>query len=232
MGGPNGRGLYEEMGIPIEDVDILCAALSCSLGSVGGFCIGNEPEVVDHQRLAGAGYCYSASAPPFVAEAARLALEKMQGKEGKARLKRLAKNALALHEGIAENAPELRIISSCGSPTLHLRAATSSDDEQDEDSIVAEREALQRIALAMRNEEHAVLVCEQKFVPPPMYKPGAPRGKGPVMPPPSLRISTSSDHGDGDVKRILAALTAAAAAEFGGAGASKGTRRQSSRLRK
>merc|ERR1711871_649349 len=150
MGGPNGRGLYEEMGIPIEDVDILCAALSCSLGSVGGFCIGNEPEVVDHQRLAGAGYCYSASAPPFVAEAARLALEKMQTNEGRARMERVANNARALHEGIEESVPGLRLISSSGSPTLHLRAANVSDDEEDEGVLAAERASLQRIALAMR----------------------------------------------------------------------------------
>ena len=231
--GPNGRGLYEEIGIPIEDVDILCAALSCSLGSVGGFCIGNEPEVVDHQRLAGAGYCYSASAPPFVAEAARLALEKMQTNEGRARMERVANNARALHEGIEESVPGLRLISSSGSPTLHLRAANVSDDEEDEGVLAAERASLQRIALAMRAEEYAVLVCEKKFVPPPMYKPGAPRGSCPVLPPPSLRVTTSSDHDDDAVKRIIDALAVASAAEFvGNAKSSRGTRRKSARLRK
>lgn len=44
-------------------------ALENSLGSIGGVTVGNE-DVVDHQRLSGAGYCYSASAPPFTACAA------------------------------------------------------------------------------------------------------------------------------------------------------------------
>ena len=34
-------------------------------------------EVTDHQRLAGAGYCFSASAPPFLCATAQSALQRM-----------------------------------------------------------------------------------------------------------------------------------------------------------
>ncbi len=34
-----------------------------------------DEQVVDHQRLSGAGYCFSASAPPFTSSAAVAALE-------------------------------------------------------------------------------------------------------------------------------------------------------------
>jgi serine palmitoyltransferase len=44
---------------------------------VGGLCLGNL-EVVDHQRLSGAGYCFSASAPPFVSAVAEAALGLLQ----------------------------------------------------------------------------------------------------------------------------------------------------------
>lgn len=37
-----------------------------SLASIGGFCAGDR-EIVDHQRLSGLGYCFSASLPPFLA---------------------------------------------------------------------------------------------------------------------------------------------------------------------
>lgn len=42
-----------------------------ALGSIGGFCAGDR-EIVDHQRLSGLGYCFSASLPPFLATGARL----------------------------------------------------------------------------------------------------------------------------------------------------------------
>lgn len=40
-----------------------------AVGSIGGFCVGST-FIVDHQRLSGLGYCFSASAPPLLAQAA------------------------------------------------------------------------------------------------------------------------------------------------------------------
>merc|ERR1711871_945914 len=57
--GATGRGLKEACGI--EDptsVEITCVDLAPALGSNGGLCIGTD-EVVAHQRLSGAGYCFS-----------------------------------------------------------------------------------------------------------------------------------------------------------------------------
>ncbi len=53
---------------------MVIVTLEYALGSIGGLCLGST-EVVDHQRLSGAGYCFSASAPPFVSTAALKALE-------------------------------------------------------------------------------------------------------------------------------------------------------------
>ena len=41
---------------------------------MGGFCAGSR-EIVDHQRLSGLGYCFSASLPPYLATAAIGALD-------------------------------------------------------------------------------------------------------------------------------------------------------------
>ena len=46
------------------------------MASIGGFCAG-EREVVDHQRLSGLGYCFSASLPPYLATAAIDALDRL-----------------------------------------------------------------------------------------------------------------------------------------------------------
>ena len=52
-------------GDEVPDVDVVIATLGGALASVGGFCAASR-EIVDHQRLSGAGYCFSASLPPFL----------------------------------------------------------------------------------------------------------------------------------------------------------------------
>eukprot|EP01138_Halocafeteria_seosinensis_P001559 gb/GECG01001597.1/.p1 GENE.gb/GECG01001597.1/~~gb/GECG01001597.1/.p1 ORF type:complete len:687 (+),score=79.09 gb/GECG01001597.1/:1-2061(+) len=72
--GNTGRGTVEHFSLSINDIDVLLGSLSNSMASVGGFCVGNR-EVVDHQRLSGAGYCFSASCPPFLCAVAQKSLE-------------------------------------------------------------------------------------------------------------------------------------------------------------
>lgn len=55
-------------------VDITCASMSNAIASVGGFCVGDK-DIVKHQRLSGAGYCYSASLPPYISKASTTALQ-------------------------------------------------------------------------------------------------------------------------------------------------------------
>lgn len=45
-----------------------------SISSIGGFCVGSS-FIVEHQRLSGLGYCFSASLPPLLAQAAITALD-------------------------------------------------------------------------------------------------------------------------------------------------------------
>lgn len=71
--GDTGRGTAEHFGLPNSSVEVLVASLEHTLASVGGVCVGTT-EVVDHQRLSGAGYVFSASAPPFVSSTATAAL--------------------------------------------------------------------------------------------------------------------------------------------------------------
>lgn len=63
--GNTGRGSPEHWNVPINDIDVYCVTADTALATTGGFCMGNSEVVVDHQRLSGAGYCFSASSPPF-----------------------------------------------------------------------------------------------------------------------------------------------------------------------
>lgn len=47
------------------------------MASVGGFCAGKR-YIIDHQRLSGLGYCFSASVPPMMAAAAIKVLDIME----------------------------------------------------------------------------------------------------------------------------------------------------------
>lgn len=46
---------------------MIMGSLEGSIGSIGGFCVGASI-VIEHQRLSGLGYCFSASLPPFLSQ--------------------------------------------------------------------------------------------------------------------------------------------------------------------
>lgn len=60
-------------------MDLICSTLENAIGSIGGFCVGTT-FIVDHQRLSGLGYCFSASTPPLLAQAAISALDHFENK--------------------------------------------------------------------------------------------------------------------------------------------------------
>lgn len=76
--GNTGRGSLEHFGFDRKEAEILTLSMENTLGSVGGVCVGSHT-VVDHQRLSGAGYCFSASTPPFLCAAAITALQVIEG---------------------------------------------------------------------------------------------------------------------------------------------------------
>lgn len=59
------------------EVDIISAGLEGSVASIGGFCVGSS-FIIDHQRLSGLGYCFSASLPPLLTQAAISALNRFE----------------------------------------------------------------------------------------------------------------------------------------------------------
>ncbi|XP_059400315.1 serine palmitoyltransferase 1-like isoform X2 [Carassius carassius] len=79
--GEHGRGVTEHFGVNIDDIDLISANMENALASIGGFCCGRS-FVIDHQRLSGQGYCFSASLPPMLASAAIEALNIMEEDPG------------------------------------------------------------------------------------------------------------------------------------------------------
>jgi 8-amino-7-oxononanoate synthase len=78
--GETGRGLSEAAGVD-EDVDFIVGTFSKSLGSVGGFCVSDHPDM-DILRVVCRPYMFSASLPPAIVASVRTALARMQEEPG------------------------------------------------------------------------------------------------------------------------------------------------------
>ena len=126
--GATGRGLAEHYGVPPSAIDVLVGSLEHALGSVGGFCAGSR-QVVSHQRLSGAGYCFSASLPAYATCAALEALKLLDAEP--ARVERLGAASAALHTALQARlgkgkVPLVEAFSDASSPLAHVRLTASA----------------------------------------------------------------------------------------------------------
>ncbi|KAA1474636.1 serine palmitoyltransferase [Dentipellis sp. KUC8613] len=67
--GRTGRGLTELYNVPASKVDMLVGSVANTLNASGGFCAGSRI-VVDHQRINGSSFVFSASGPALLAVSA------------------------------------------------------------------------------------------------------------------------------------------------------------------
>jgi 7-keto-8-aminopelargonate synthetase-like enzyme len=98
--GHSGHGVTEhwtDLGHPVSPADftVLAFGLGAAFGSIGGICVG-PTTVVKHQQLSGLGYCFSASAPPFLCAAASAAISALAS-EPERHIRPLRKNCALLH---------------------------------------------------------------------------------------------------------------------------------------
>lgn len=75
--GKTGRGITEAQNVDISRVDMLLGSLSGPLSGGGGFCASSR-EVVEHQRISSAAYCYSCALPAVLAASASAAIDILQ----------------------------------------------------------------------------------------------------------------------------------------------------------
>lgn len=188
--GRTGRGLTEHFGISIYDIDIIVMSLDTTLASIGGVCIGTR-EIVDHQRLSGAGYCFSASAPPFLSAAAVQSLRLMESNP---------QYLTTLHENSAKCIEVLKGLESLGlrllannqgypSPIIHLVFANppTSRDAENEMIVDLYNECLQQ-GVGVSINRSAMLLKKATW-------------------PPSIRLCGSAAWTDQDIKRIGQGIT-------------------------
>ncbi|KAL5021129.1 hypothetical protein ScPMuIL_000284 [Solemya velum] len=180
--GKCGRGVTEHFDIPVDEIDLIAASLENSVGSTGGFCCGKK-YVIDHQRLSGLGYCFSASLPPMLASAATQALTIMEANSA-VLFTSLRENAEKIHDGLLQ-VEGMKLMGVPISPLKHLQLGEPGGD-RDMDTRTLQKivDEVQTLGVAMtlarylEKEEHC-------------------------LPQPSIRIAVSCKLTDTEIKNVI-----------------------------
>lgn len=191
--GKHGRGAAEEAGYAPEDVEIVGGSMSNALASIGGFCAGDR-EIVDHQRLSGLGYCFSASLPPFLATAGIRALDHLE-RDGPQLMASLRRNAAAFRR-MAAGVQGLEVVGGAGaeaSPLVHLALTPAPRREEYE----AGDALLQRVVDECLSRD-GVLLARARY-----------SKLERARPPPSIRVAVTAQHTEADLQKVVGALKAA-----------------------
>ncbi len=112
--GENGRGVTEHFGIAPQRIDIIAATMSNAIGAAGGFVCGSE-EVVEHQRLSGQAYVFSASMPAMLAVSAIEAINIMEN-EGLKLMSQFKENISVFRQNFSKNLVGARMVCHEDSP--------------------------------------------------------------------------------------------------------------------
>ncbi|KAI8814308.1 pyridoxal phosphate-dependent transferase [Cladochytrium replicatum] len=141
--GKRGAGLADHFDIPSPEVDIMSASMANSLASGGGFVCGSA-EIVEHQRLAGQAYTFSASLPAILAVSAIEAIQVIS--DNNQLLKQLRDNIATVRSSLAQqfSSDNSAIIMSpsydqdLNSPVIHLRLRKRLANRSDEEKLLQE----------------------------------------------------------------------------------------------
>ncbi|KAL7328685.1 serine palmitoyltransferase component [Mucor circinelloides] len=167
--GRKGAGLTDLFNIDAKEIDMITGQLSNAICGSGGFCAGSI-EVIDHQRLSGLAYCFSASMPAMLAVSASEAFRILE--QQPALLKELAERILSFRQVLSHKSlePFVYLESSdlnSPAPFFHIRAQKAYLDAhtQDNEDRVS-REAEERLLQDVVDEcaYQGVLVTRAKYV--------------------------------------------------------------------
>jgi len=184
--GATGRGATEHFGIGSSAVDVICGSLEGAGASCCGFSTG-ATGVVAYQRLLGSGYCYSASAPPYLATSISAAIQRIRVTGGN-RLKSLRSSAKQLRKGLGA-IPGLRVSGSPDSPILCVELQREVKDAAGTLDEICKLAQARGVAICRFNNRPKIGLRPETF-----------------SPAPALRVCASSSHTAKDITYVLKIL--------------------------
>lgn len=194
--GDKGLGLCEMAKVSPSKVDAIMGSLELAVAGVGGFCAGRRG-LVDHQRLAGAGYCFSASCPPSACSAAKATMKDLSSTS---RRQRLQANTKSLHQTLMEvtkGNSSMELVSCPESFVQQLRCRQSDGAEE---RILELNRHLKKMSLHAQVCSPSQCGAEGSFD----ARLGARQAAVP-----SLRFCATSEHSSEDYARLKEALQSA-----------------------
>ncbi|KAF9365307.1 serine palmitoyltransferase component [Mortierella sp. NVP85] len=196
--GKTGRGVTELFNISPKDIDMIVGSMANAFSAAGGFCAGPK-EVVDHQRLSGQAFVFSASIPAMLAICSSEAIKILEhGQNGQKLLKELHDNAAAFRNVVVSAPQAIEISSDARSPILHLRFPKNTLDAAGVTSRDEEKYLLQEIVDEVATKD-GTLITRAKYV----------EHHELFLPRPSIRISISACHSRKEVEKAAQAVKAA-----------------------
>jgi 8-amino-7-oxononanoate synthase len=96
--GPNGRGVYEALGLEGQ-IDFIVGTFSKSVGTVGGFVVSDHPKF-EVLRFVSRPYIFTASLPPSVVASAATSIRKLRHAHNKRA--HLWENTRTMHQGLRD----------------------------------------------------------------------------------------------------------------------------------
>lgn len=115
-----------------NEVDLISSGMEWAVASIGGFCVGSN-FIVEHQRLSGLGYCFSASLPPLLAQAAISALNRFEA-EPKI-FEELQEKTAILHQKFSQFS-KLKLRGAELSPVKHLFLSKTLENNEEERKLL------------------------------------------------------------------------------------------------
>ncbi|KAJ3333146.1 serine palmitoyltransferase component [Blyttiomyces sp. JEL0837] len=172
--GARGKGTAEHFGIPSDKVDMIAASMANALCAAGGFCTGKK-EIVEHQRLSGLAYTYSASLPAILAVSALEALKILETAPD--RVVRLQENVAAIRDTLLKGGlPGMVVNGDEGAPFIHLQLRSRLSNREEEERVLQDV-----VDQAMKD---GVLIVRAKYA----------VGQETHLPNPSIRVAASAGH--------------------------------------
>lgn len=184
--GKTGRGVTEHFGISPKSVEMIIGNLTTSFCSGGGFCAASR-EIVDHQRISGSSYVFSAALPAMMATQVTGCVELIR--QDPSVFTVLAQNA-KLFRDVIDASPFIFSEAWENSPMQHFRLRTILGDEE-------ETKLLQDVVDdALQN---GVLLTRARHV-----ESDGVKGLGEVRP--SIRVCVTTGHSKKDIEKAAGVL--------------------------
>lgn len=132
--------------------------MELATGSIGGFCVGSS-FVIEHQRLSGLGYCFSASLPPLLTVAVISSLDILES--GSDLLLSLQKNCLKFHVAFTKYSTVFQVSSAPESPIKHLHLTEENSALLEKNNMSEEAFYSRLTSLCM---DHKLLVLSPSYL--------------------------------------------------------------------